>query len=435
MDYTLAPSNAPFQPVRRTPPPTPPLPVPLASFRLLLGALMDAFLSPRLEASKRRKALEKVTETYTLYFCDKYWWYAMSEKDQENLFMFFFYILDEAAQGKHSELPSLTELNKHFHFAPAGTPLDSIASCYAWHPVYHKASVFKASIMQIANRFDPNYLPQDTLDKVCKQNGEPNVQLFRVCLYRTLADLSSVGSAQGYTPGKLTNLNQLIKAAKGRMAHLEETEHRHENEQTHSGAANAVTGKGSYEPDVGEAPEADSVQPLTPAAKTTNRLFDLADQNHLFHNIPSFFRPHVPPPLSGTVPPQHNVALLPVRAEIMGTLSQFRDMLITWGSSPPGLATQATSPLTHDRVQAAQTQEGFEDALGRDVAKGWEDGRQEGDGEGTLRLKSSTPSASTCSPQKDPEWLTFASSAPVFHLLNVPLPLSPFSRFLQYPPW
>ncbi|GAA5972427.1 hypothetical protein JCM11641_001839 [Rhodosporidiobolus odoratus] len=45
------------------------------------------------------------------------------------------------------------------------------------------------------------------------------------------------------------------------------------------------------------------------------------------------------------------------------------------------------------------------------VAKGWEDGRQEGDGEGTLRLKSSPPSASTCSPQKDPEWLTFASYA------------------------
>ncbi|GJN94108.1 hypothetical protein Rhopal_007182-T1 [Rhodotorula paludigena] len=116
---------------------------------------------------------------------------------------------------------------------------------------------------------------------------------------------------------------------------------------------------GGYEADVGE--KAASCESATSCP------FALAQALGVFEKVPRFFSPSTLPTLANTTPPPHSLALLPVRAKHLGTLSQFYKYLDQHIRSSNLFDNGSTSPLFVDRAASATTFDTFRAGLGHGV--------------------------------------------------------------------
>lgn len=107
--------------------------------------------------------------------------------------------------------------------------------------------------------------------------------------------------------------------------------------------------------------------PTADSAAGTTRVADLLDLYNVYdsiqHELPSF-----PVASTSEAPPApHNLALLPVRPDAMGSLEHYRQYARAWGETAKGQRHRADRPLAQARYQNMATGTSFAQHLGRAV--------------------------------------------------------------------
>lgn len=161
------------------------------------------------------------------------------------------------------------------------------------------------------------------------------------------------------------------------------------------------------------------------------RIVSLADSYHLFEAIPCLLPPHAPPLTSSVPPPAHDLPLLPVRPDRMGTLEAFRSLALDWCDTSDGQAHRKGSALARARHAGLATHESFVGGLGRGVEEHVvivEDDSEQGRHELQQRMERTVFGADATPSEWDPD-------AGCVLCMSLPLPLAAdpcrFSQILK----
>lgn len=154
------------------------------------------------------------------------------------------------------------------------------------------------------------------------------------------------------------------------------------------------------------------------------RIVSLADSYHLFEAIPRLLPPHAPPLTSSVPPPVHDLPLLPVRPDQMGTVEAFRSLALAWCDSSDGQAHCQGSALARARHAGLATHERFVGGLGRGVEEHVviiEDDSEQGRRELQQRMERTVFGADATPSEWDPvagSWKSVAPHLPFLHRIK-----------------